>query len=227
MTYLDDLASAASGVLNQTVPQMSVAIVEDHALVVAGLKDVVASRGDMRVTVVSDNLGDLVPQADEVDLALVDLGLPGGFVAVEELREVINVGISVIVVTGFASPKLIHDLYMAGVIDVVSKADPPEVLSRALDKFSSGDDSMSPAVAAAVANTSAVDSKLSSREREVLALYGSGLTISAVARQLDVSDNTVKEYLKRIRLKLAEVGRPAPSQRDLYREAVREGLIAD
>lgn len=227
MTGKGEALPSTSGVSTETAYEMNVAIIEDHALVVAGLKDVVASRGDMQVTLVSDDLGDLQPRVDEVDLALVDLGLSNGFIGVDDLREIIDAGVKVIVVTGFASPKLIHDLYMAGAVDVVSKADPPEVLSHALDKISVGDDSMSPAVAAAVANTSAIDSKLSSREQEVLALYGSGLTIAAVASRLVVSDNTVKEYLKRIRLKLAEVGRPAPSQRDLYREAVREGLITD
>ncbi len=204
-----------------------VAIIEDHALVVAGLKDVIAARENTELCLVSDKIGDLQSRADEIDLALVDLGLASGFVEVEDLVDVLQAGVRIVVVTGFASPKLIHDMYMAGVSDVVSKADPPGVLGKALDRAASGDDSMSPTVAAAMANMSIEESRLSGREQEVLALYGSGLTIAAVARRLEVSDNTVKEYLKRIRLKLAEVGRPAPSQRDMYREAVREGLIKD
>lgn len=227
MTITGDTSPATGQSQDVSSGALQVAIIEDHALVVAGLKDVVASRGDMQLNLVSDDIGDLQSCADEVDLALVDLGLASGFIGVDDLRDVIDAGVKVIVVTGFAYPKLIHDLYMAGVVDVVSKAEPPELLSHALDKASVGDDSLSPAVAAAVANISVEDSKLSNREQEVLALYGSGLTIAAVASRLSVTDNTVKEYLKRIRLKLAEVGRPAPSQRDLYREAVREGLIKD
>lgn len=202
-----------------------VAVVEDHALVVAGLRDLIEAHDDMELIFVSDKVWDLDTRRSEIDLAIVDLGLPGGWVEPDDLRSALDAGVRVVIVTGFASPKKVRDLYLAGVSDVVSKADPPEALGDALAKVLSGDESMSIGIAAAMANFSLQGVLLSNREQQVLALYGSGLKINAVAHQLNVTENTVKEYLKRIRHKLSDIGRPAPTQRDLYEEAIREGLI--
>lgn len=202
-----------------------VAIIEDHALVVAGLQDLIAANPSTELSCTSDDVASLMTRATEVDLAIVDLGLPRGWVTVDDLEPALAQGIKIIVVTGFASPKVVRDLYLAGVTDVVSKADPPEMLTQAIGRVLVGDESMSMGVAAAMANFTEHEALLSNREQQVLALYGSGLKIATVARQIEVTENTVKEYLKRIRIKLAEAGRPAPTQRDIYREAVREGLL--
>lgn len=67
--------------------------------------------------------------------------------------------------------------------------------------------------------------RLSDRERNVLVLYVSGLKMTSVARRLDISPHTAKEYLDRARGKYVAVGRPAPTKVDLHREAMRDGLI--
>lgn len=204
-----------------------VAIVEDHTLVVDGLKRMINDRQDMELIWVGDSLRGVGGVTSKIDLAIVDLGLPEGLVGVDELSDLLGNGVKVVVVTGFAAPRLIRELYLAGVSDVVSKADPPDVLKEALDRLVAGDLQISTNVAAALANFGDASPSLSDREQEALALYGSGLTIGSVAKQMMVTENTVKEYLKRIRSKLADVGRPASTQRDLYREAIREGIIKD
>lgn len=205
--------------------QWHVAVIEDHALVVAGLRDLINTHPNMELIFVSDEIWQLDSRKTEIDLAIVDLGLPKGWVEVADLTPAIDVGVKIVVVTGFAAPRMVRDLYLAGVSDVISKADPPKSLGQALDRILEGDDSMSVGVAAAMANFADQGAPLSNREQQVLALYGSGLKINAVAHQLNVTENTVKEYLKRIRHKLSDVGRPASTQRDLYQEAIREGLI--
>lgn len=67
--------------------------------------------------------------------------------------------------------------------------------------------------------------RLSDRERNVLVLYVSGLKMTSVARRLDISPHTAKEYVDRVRGKYVAVGRPAPTKVDLHREAMRDGLI--
>ncbi|WP_448626355.1 hypothetical protein [Geodermatophilus sp. URMC 64] len=68
--------------------------------------------------------------------------------------------------------------------------------------------------------------RLAPRQREVLMAYVAGSDLlPTVARELGMDRETLKTHLRRIRVKYAEVGRPAPTRRDLYVRAVEDGLI--
>ncbi len=56
---------------------------------------------------------------------------------------------------------------------------------------------------------------LSDREISVLRAYTSGLTLDAVARQLGIQQSTARTYLKRVKEKYQQVGRPAYTKLDL------------
>jgi DNA-binding CsgD family transcriptional regulator len=68
--------------------------------------------------------------------------------------------------------------------------------------------------------------KLSPRQRDVLVAYVAGSALlPTVARSLGMDRETLKTHLRRIRAKYDEVGRPAPTRRDLYVRAVEDGLV--
>lgn len=67
--------------------------------------------------------------------------------------------------------------------------------------------------------------ELSAQEARVLQLCAEGLKVSAVARRLSLSPHTVHTYLRRIRRKFADHGRPVASQLELYRAASEWGLL--
>jgi DNA-binding CsgD family transcriptional regulator len=68
--------------------------------------------------------------------------------------------------------------------------------------------------------------QLSPRQREVLIAYvSSGDLLPTIARRLGMDPETVKTHLRRVRAKYAEVGRPAPTRRDLYARAMEDGLL--
>jgi DNA-binding CsgD family transcriptional regulator len=68
--------------------------------------------------------------------------------------------------------------------------------------------------------------RLAPRQQEVMVAYVSGNDVlPSVARKLGVERETVKTHLRRIRDKYAQVGRPAPTRRDLYVRAVEDGLV--
>ncbi|MGV9431750.1 helix-turn-helix transcriptional regulator, partial [Nocardia sp. NPDC003648] len=69
------------------------------------------------------------------------------------------------------------------------------------------------------------DVGLSPRQEEVLMLYASGEKASRVARLTGLSEQTVNDYLGRIRQKYADAGRPAPTKTDLYKRAVEDGWL--
>jgi DNA-binding CsgD family transcriptional regulator len=67
---------------------------------------------------------------------------------------------------------------------------------------------------------------LSGRQREVLEAYvSSSDLLPTVARRLGMDPETAKTHLRRIRAKYADVGRPAPTRRDLYVRAVEDGVL--
>ncbi len=66
---------------------------------------------------------------------------------------------------------------------------------------------------------------LSRREQDVLRLYAANLPSKSVARQLGITEASVKEYLKRIRRKYASLGRVAGTKLDLYHRAREDGLV--
>ena len=69
------------------------------------------------------------------------------------------------------------------------------------------------------------EANLSSREREVLSLYASGLAQKQVAHFLGISQHTVKEHIVRVRRKYEGVGRPIENKTDWVRRALEDGLI--
>ncbi|MGY1802953.1 hypothetical protein ACI78T_06705 [Blastococcus sp. SYSU D00922] len=67
---------------------------------------------------------------------------------------------------------------------------------------------------------------LASRQRDVLVAYSAGNELLDVAaRGLGMNPETFKTHLRRIRAKYREVGRDAPTRRDLYVRAVQDGYL--
>lgn len=80
------------------------------------------------------------------------------------------------------------------------------------------------AVSPQAGSSGVVTPTLSLREREALTLYTSGLPLKSVARRMTVTEYTAKEYLKRVRRKYGEAGRPANTKLELFWRAVEDGL---
>ncbi|MGY1846794.1 hypothetical protein [Blastococcus sp. SYSU DS1021] len=67
---------------------------------------------------------------------------------------------------------------------------------------------------------------LSPRQRDVLVAYTVGNDLLDVAaRRLRMKPESFKTHLRRVRAKYRQVGRPAPTRRDLYVRAVEDGLL--
>lgn len=205
---------------------MRVAIIDDHALVRSGLAGVVVR--DLGATVVHEGsdpgvILDLVPLPD---VLLLDLDL-GGSVADPHLAgRIQEAGCRVLVVSALADARSVTAMLDAGVSGFVSKREPPETLVQALTEVMAEGTWTSPEVAALVL-TSPRRPALSEVQERVLTLYASGMKLDSVARAMAISPGTAATHLKRARAKYALVGRDTSSRVDLYREALRDGLIRE
>jgi DNA-binding CsgD family transcriptional regulator len=67
---------------------------------------------------------------------------------------------------------------------------------------------------------------LAPQETRVLRLWFQGMSKASVGRRLGISEVTVKDYISRVRVKYANIGRPAPTKTALLTRALEDGLIA-
>lgn len=114
----------------------------------------------------------------------------------------------------------------SGALGLVRKSADPTTLLGAVRRAVRGETVFTTDWAAAIdADAQLADAQLSQREQAVLSMYAAGESAPAVATALGISRDTVADYVKSIRRKYSDVGRPAASRIDLYRRAVEDGIL--
>ncbi|MEV5839548.1 response regulator transcription factor [Nocardia sp. NPDC052112] len=182
-------------------------LADDHAIVRAGLRALLESNAD--ITVVGD-----APTAEAavafctttpVDLVLMDLSFgPGrsGVDATAELRALARPP-HVLVVTNYDTDADILSAIEAGACGYILKDTPPVELLAAVRSAAAGESVLSPAVASKLMiRVRRADTTLSPREIEVLRLVADGSSNREIAKELFLSETTVKSHLVHIYAKL-------------------------
>jgi DNA-binding NarL/FixJ family response regulator len=200
-------------------------LVDDHEMVRAGLRTFLDLQDDM---VVAGEAGTaeqalaLVPSVDP-DIVLMDLMLPGmsGIDAARKLA-VDHPRVKVVVLTSFAGQDSVLPAVRAGVAGYLLKDVGPAELADALRAVHAGGAQLHPQVAATVMQSVADTARdpLTPREHEVLRLVARGLSNRLIARELALSEKTVKAHVSAV---LAKLGVADRTQAALH--AVRSGLV--
>jgi DNA-binding NarL/FixJ family response regulator len=199
--------------------------VDDHEMVRAGLRTFLGLQADMAVVgeaASAEQALALVPRL-RPDVVLLDLVLPGmsGVEAVRRLRAA-HPDVKVVVLTSFAGEESVLPAVRAGAAGYLLKDVGPGELAEALRAVHAGGAPLHPAVAATVMHSVAepVRDPLTPREHEVLRLVARGLPNRLIARELALSEKTVKAHVSAI---LGKLGVADRTQAALY--AVRHGLV--
>ncbi len=96
----------------------------------------------------------------------------------------------------------------------------------AIKAVASGEDWISPRLAYIFATDDASDRPvLGPQEARALQLYATGMPMKSVARMMTISEETVKQYVGRVREKYARTGRAAHTKLELYHRAVEDGHL--
>ena len=205
-----------------------IALVEDHALIAIGFRDLVATEPDLTLAGMVETVAELDTIEGHLDLVVLDLRLADGSLPQENVKAIHARGAHVLVYTGAEDRRMIQSAARSGALGLIRKSADPATLLDAIRTAASGTEVFGADWAAAIdADADLRDAKLSSREQEILGLYASGETAASVAIHTGLSRETVAEYVSRIRRKYADAGRPALSRVDLYKRAVEDGLIAE
>ena len=133
-------------------------------------------------------------QAHHPDVALLDIDMPGidGLAAAGVLAQQVPQCRSLILTT-FGRPGYLRRAMESGAGGFVVKDAPAEQLADAIRRVAAGERVVDPALAAATLASGA--SPLTARERDVLVAARPGATVAEIARQLFLSEGTVRNYL--------------------------------
>lgn len=209
-----------------------VVLADDHAIVRAGIRAVLAAEGD--ITVVAE-AGDGRAAVEAVqrhrpDVLLIDLSMPGwnGVEAIRRAREA-SPSTRVLVLSMHAAPDYVRPALRAGASGYLVKGAGLDDLLRALRAVSSGDRFYGPEAERVIAldaehvgDQRGDDlSRLTAREREVLQLVAEGRTNREIGIALGVSPKTVDAHRTKVMQKL-----DLHDAQALTRFAIRRGVIS-
>lgn len=206
---------------------ISILIVDDHAVVRAGLLALLDGESGFTVT---GECGDgdtavRLVQRLRPDVVLMDVRLgsgPGGD-GIDTTRRILAAvpGTGIVVLTSYGSQEVVMRAIESGARGYVLKAGEPEELFRAVRAVASGGMTLAPGAAERLlSRVSGPEPVLSDRETQVVRLLARGHNNRDIAAALFLSEATVKTHLVRIYRKLGTGNRVST-----VAEATRRGLV--
>ncbi|HZX90559.1 MAG TPA: response regulator transcription factor [Rudaea sp.] len=202
---------------------MKILLADDHALIRAGLRSELATLApavDFLEAWDAASLRQVFEQNRDLDLALVDLTMPGmqGARSIATLRADYPV-VPLIVVSGADAASEVQAVLRAGAAGFIPKSAMAQVMLQAIKLVLAGGQYLPPQLMHMLTDVASdrVDTDirqatssaregidagrlelLSPRQREVFALLAKGLSNKMIARQLDITEGTVKSHVATI-----------------------------
>jgi DNA-binding NarL/FixJ family response regulator len=194
--------------------KIRVLIADDQSMVRAGFRMLLADEEDIEVVAEAVNGLDAVAKAARFDpsVILMDIRMPE-LDGLEATRRILaaNSNARILILTTFGLDEYVYEALLAGASGFVLKDDPPEQLIAAVRVVASGDALLSPAITKRVIKQFARAPRprppkefdeLTAREQETLRLIADGLSNAEIAKQLYISETTVKTHVTHILQKL-------------------------
>ena len=207
---------------------MRILIADDHAIVVGGLKQLLALVDDLQVAGEAAN-GHQVLEAlhrDRFDLVLLDMNMPGpsGVDLIVRIR-IQDPGLPILVLSMNNEPQVARAALKAGANGYLSKDNEPEELIAAIRKVAGGGRFLDPLLLDRIATgTETPDpvpahEQLTVREFHILCLLSCGKTINEIADDLGISNKTVSTHKARLMQRMN-----FSSYAELVRYGIEHGL---
>jgi two-component system response regulator DesR len=173
-----------------------VLIAEDQALVLGALAALLRLEDDIDVVGTAGNGKDALALGRELrpDVVLTDVEMPQ-MTGLELATQLAQDGspCKVVILTTFARSGYLRRALAAGVRGYLLKDAPADALAAAIRQVHGGGRAIAPELA--LESWSGAQDPLSERERQVLRLAGEGRTSAEIARQVHLSEGTVRNYL--------------------------------
>lgn len=207
---------------------IDVLLVDDHTVVRNGVRLMLSSAVDIRVTGEAENALQALERVKEqdFDVALIDIAMPGknGLDLLQSLRAE-RPALAVLVLSTYAEEIYAVRALKLGASGYLTKDSPTSTLIEAVRKAAAGGKYVSPSLMERFATLmggggAASHEALSNRELEVLKMIAKGESLSRIAEVLHLSPKTVTTYRARILEKMGVRGNA-----ELARYAAENGLL--
>ena len=204
-------------------------IVDDHAIVREGLKQILADTDDIVVGGEAENSSKALQMARKGpwDLVLMDISMPDrNGIETLELMKKEHPGIKVLMLSMHRETLYAVRALKSGAAGYLNKQSAPDQLVDAIRLVASGRKYISPELAQELASTVSGEREalphetLSNREYQTLCLIASGLPVSAIAEQLKLSVKTISMYRARLLQKMQ-----LKNNAELTHYAIKHGLV--
>jgi DNA-binding NarL/FixJ family response regulator len=208
-----------------------VLLVDDHPVVIEGLRKLLEASGDITVTGAAHDAAEAIEQARRLhpEVILLDLRMPGanGIQATRRLREQEYQG-TIIILTSYGEQAYVRQALEAGANGYLLKNTPADQLIAAIRSTNRGRRTLSPELLDGILEElgelsrekTLRDSDLSEDDRQILRLAGEGATNREIGLSMNRSEVAIKKRLQAIFAKLGAVDRA-----HAVAEAIRRGLI--
>ncbi|MBU4174528.1 MAG: response regulator transcription factor [Actinobacteria bacterium] len=212
------------------MPPIRVMIVDDHNLVREGLKAVFDQGLEIDVVAEAGSGEEAVEKSAELepDVILMDISMPGmnGIQATRTIREA-NPEVKVVILTMLDQEGYVYEAVKAGATGYMLKSTSSDDLIEAIQMVYDGKALLHPDATAqllkefvTLADNRTRDYGLSNREMEVLQLLTEGNTNKQIAKDLWISEQTVKTHVAHLFDKLGTSDRT-----ETVAHALRSGLV--
>jgi two-component system response regulator DegU len=196
--------------------KIRILIADDHSMVRQGIKQILELEGEFTVVAQAGNGEEAVKLAKKhnPDVILMDINMPGmsGLQAIRELKKD-NEDVKILVLTIHEDREYLFKALQMGAQGYVLKDAEPAVLMEAIRNINKGESYIQPAMTKELVKEfnrvtlqdnkpSYEENKLTSREIEVLELIAEGMINKEIAKQLYISEKTVKNHVSNILKKL-------------------------
>ena len=216
-------------VIQQVPLVINVALVDDHAVVRAGLRQFLAEQGDLQVVAEGASGRDVIDivRRTDVHVLVLDVSMPeqNGVDALAAVRARAP-DLPVLILSGYPEEQYATVLLRRGADGYLNKDCDPEELVKAIRIVAQGRKYITPAVAEQLARglneggDKPAHEKLSEREFQVFLRLAQGETIGQIADSLALSVKTVSTFRSRVMEKLA-----LQSNSELTYYAMKNGLM--
>jgi NarL family two-component system response regulator LiaR len=210
---------------------IQVLLVDDHAMVRKGMTALLNEYEDIQVIGEAANGLKAIELIErlEPDVVLMDLSMPV-MDGIEAIKRIIAIRPEqrIIVLTSYTGDDKLFPAIKAGAVGYLIKDAQPEELVESIRNVHAGEPSLDPTIAwrilrgmSGAESTKRSTADLSEREIEVLRLLAQGKTDQEIAKQLVLTDVTIRTHISRI---LSKLGLKNRVQAALY--SIRSGLVS-
>ncbi|MGO4692541.1 response regulator [Glaciibacter sp. 2TAF33] len=204
------------------------ALVDDHKMLLGALTEWIRGAADdiNMVAAVTTWSGLLAHPEFPVDVVLLDLDLKDNIPVSLKISTLKTTGVKTVLMSTYSEPALVREALAAGALGYLVKSEEASMIVEAIRAAAKGESYISAELDLALnAVTEGGSPRLSAQERRVMALYGAGEPVKAVAYQLGISEETAKSYLKRIREKYRLAGFDVGTKVALRKRAIQDGIL--